>query len=340
MGSIDGTIKLSKIIPFIFLFSLFLIIIIYSGLSNSTNIHIAYCLFILSALLGLLYESKNITGSFRFAGIFITISSIISGIFILLNGEARADVFTFQMQLLLLAIVSIYLMIINLTFEKQITIRLHEGLTMVQSVAVAYWYIDASVTGEIETIINPGAAIGFGFVCHSIYHGLTRRKLTDEARTVLSFWSCASVFIFVFDNFQNLQNQNIVFPVTTLEITFSVFSFFFIGISGVYMVRNIRLLFSMISKDEDTRRKAVDIQLSRYSRDQFNPGIASILFIICLCIFGINLYFRLMPRQILIWLVFVSLPYLAAISDVIEERLYPSRRWIKRAPDPYEYEDE
>jgi len=67
-------------------------------------------------------------------------------------------------------------------------------------------------------------------------------------------------------------------------------------------------------------RKKHEEHIARYSTGQVNKLDSFLCFLYSITIYGINFYFNLLPKQIAIWIVFITFPLILNIIHLQKEK--------------------
>ena len=196
----------------------------------------------------------------------------------------------------------------------KVIIKLGEGATLLQSLAIIYWVLDTGIFGIDNIICKSFTIFTFIFSLFAIFNSLTYFILTNPFRLILSIWSSIIMLILTIDNAIK------VFYIQDVEATkylsqglLITLQYFLLGISSIYIFQNIIMLLSYFpSKGSKSYisdiKEANSMHLSRYSDRQVNAVHAFVCIILVASIYFINYKYHFLPRNVLIWLVFLLFP--------------------------------
>jgi hypothetical protein len=200
---------------------------------------------------------------------------------------------------------------------EKIIAKLTEGITLMQSIAVIYWVIDLGFMNSTYMVVKILMLIALCLALFSIYNAFSYQTLSRTSRLVLSIWSSIIMVLFAADNIYKVyQNQQIEVTQGIIQAFYIALQFFLLGVSGIYIVQNAFMLIEFLPgkyrffneqyfKDlEDLKRQ----HISRYLTQQVTRINSFLCVLITGTIFGLNYYYKLLPRNIIIWIVFVLFP--------------------------------
>jgi hypothetical protein len=234
----------------------------------------------------------------------------------------------------------IFITIAVVSYEKKIIPKLSEGITMLQSVALIYWVTDLNFIGSQYNAIRVFMVIGLIFSIYSLYNAFSYRILTNNSRFVLSFWSSLIMMVFALDNLWSLFINNKIDNSDDLGIViFNMFQYFVLGISSIYIVQNFSMVFGFLPeqgklfKNEylNNLAKFKKMHIERYSSRQVKKIYALIVLLFVSSLFGLNYYFDLLPRNFVIWIVFILYPLVLLVFELIRKKKSAPKQIIKAA---------
>jgi hypothetical protein len=175
--------------------------------------------------------------------------------------------------------------------------------------------------------------IGSLFSIFSIVNALTDLPLTKNNRFVLSLWSSIIMMFFAIDNIIRVSQNDAIETVSSLSVGFYIgLQYFLLGISSIYFLQNFFMVIEFLPgkttffnkqyfKDiKELKKKHID----RYSACQCNK-IHSLFCLVFACtIFGINYYYRIIPRNMAIWILFLIVPYFINIYEYFVSKIVTS----------------
>ena len=161
------------------------------------------------------------------------------------------------------------------------------------------------------------------FITFSFYNAFSYKPLTSFSRLILSVWSSIVMLVFSIDNIWRVYHYNVVDTTGSWDlILYNFMQYFLLGISSMFIVRNFYMIIGFFPSKEkmfnddyvDDVDELVELYIERYSDTQVKIKYSIIGFLISTTIFGLNYYFKLMPRTFFIWLSFFIYPLLIAFS--------------------------
>ncbi|WPO79959.1 hypothetical protein [Flavobacterium sp. KACC 22761] len=213
--------------------------------------------------------------------------------------------------------------------KDKIIPKLTEGITLLQSLAVFYWIWDFSYLKNHFLLLF--FIIGFiaPFWAFSVFHAFSKRELTKKSRLILSIWS---IFIFLLFSIENIirtfQNQQIENTGNLFESLYIGLQYFLLGVSSVYIVQNYCMLIAFLpSKGSFFNKKyyaeikeAKAEHINRFSTEQIKISNALFCLIFASTFFYLNHFYKAVPKNIAIWLVFVTFPILLNFYKSLKQR--------------------
>jgi len=203
---------------------------------------------------------------------------------------------------------------------------LGEGTTLLLSFAIIYWVADYGYINADSTIEKSVLILGLLLSLYTLLHAFSRLPLSRLARTVLSIWSSVIMLVFAYDNLSMVfKNQQIIDLTNMSEGFYISLQFFLLGASSAYIVSNFILLIGFLPTKNDffnasyfhRVKEFQNKHISRYSKKQVLVVHSLVCVFFCCTLFGLNYYFKLIPRHLAIWIVFISFPYALMLFDFI-----------------------
>ena len=200
--------------------------------------------------------------------------------------------------------------------------KLTEGITLMQSITIIYWIIDVSPLAYNFIIFLK--LLGLAFAIYSIYFAFNSTKISRTNRLYLSVWSSLIMLVFSIDNIYQLYHnppiENIDNPA---KAVFIASQFFLLGVSSIYIVQNYFLLDEFIPMKRKFFNKEYFLELKklkkqhidRYSTEHMNKVQWFFCLLITGAVYGFNYHFNFLPRNFVIWSVFVLFPLLVKIIE-------------------------
>ena len=224
-----------------------------------------------------------------------------------------------------------FALIAIVTHKERVTAQLHEGMTLLQTIALAYWCIDA---GALEA--KGPWSIGFlillaGLCVHSLLHAFLPLSLSRRNRLLLSLWSSCIMLFLAVDNIINVYGLGYIETSDSwTSITLIIVNYFLLGISSIYMAQNAAMLFGFLpgkgeglGKDYHKRiGELKDDHVRRYSDEQAPLGIALLCMGFAGAVFGLNMHWQWVRSNFAIWVVFLTFPWFLTLVGAF----VPNRR--------------
>lgn len=312
---------------YLFLFILFLILYAICDLNfyETDGVHLIP-LHILALISGIIFESKRITKTWTTA-VLIAIISFIStfclGLYLYhISPNSKFD-FT---QILNLSILAwpISFFILYVTFSlifnaRKIVPQLTEGITLILSISMIYWVIDNGLVRFDNIILRTFIIIVILLSLFSFYNAFSKVFLSDTKKLILSIWSSIIMMFFAIDNLSGFyHNGNAVSTNELIQGTYIAIQYFLLGISSIYMIQNFMMLIGFLpswkifffTKYSDTISELKNEHIDRYSDTQVSKSDSKFCILFVSTIFFLNYYYKIVPRQFIIWLLFVTFPFL------------------------------
>lgn len=219
----------------------------------------------------------------------------------------------------------VFFLIFIIAFNKDKVIpKLTEGITLLQSIAVIYWLLDFGFLENHNLFLLFIFSIALFFSTFSLFHSFTHTELTKTNRLILSIWSTIIFVLFAVENiirtFQNGQIEN------SENLTSGVYmsvQYFLLGVSAVYIVQNFTMLVAFLpgkgtffNKEyyKDIKKLKSD-HVNRYSLQQVHILNSLFCVIFTSGLFYINYKYKIVPKHIAIWLVFVTFPLISNLFE-------------------------
>ncbi len=219
-----------------------------------------------------------------------------------------------------------FLLIAIIEHKKLVTPRLHEGMTLLQTLALGYWTIDATDMGSLGpwTIGLLGLLVLFGL--YVVAHAFLPLTLSHGHRVVLSLWSSAIMTFLAVDNIIRIYGMGYIETTEDPDRVFLIIlSHFLLGVSSIYMAQNVMMLLGFLPSKgrffnatyfRETRALVGD-HIDRYADQQVPVGLAIFCLVYATTVFGLNLHYDLVRSNFAIWAVFASFPVLAYGTEVV-----------------------
>ncbi|MFC3810984.1 hypothetical protein [Lacihabitans lacunae] len=273
----------------------------------------------LTLMIGLLYESFRITKNWKTL-LYILLGSYILSFFFLLPGKREID-YNFHNRLLSLpyAFTCTFCFIIAITYEKVTTIKLTEGITLLQSMAFLYWTIDTNIWSASNIFIKALVVISIILSVFSIFNSLTYFILSKTIRLLLSIWSSSIMLVFSAENiFRIYRNETIIKSTFTFSTIGELLQYFLLGISAIYFTQNLILLLRFLPgkgyfSDLEELKKA---HIDRYSDLQVHFIDSLICILLSSLYYYLNYKKQFFTIHTAIWVWFIMFPIIINLKSV------------------------
>jgi hypothetical protein len=293
--------------------------IIYLGYRVVSNEQRIITISMVALLAGVLYESLRVSEKKSLVA-YIFIACLIFSLFAFLPTK-HENIYKFEKHLAVWPYIFLILFIslsALLNSEKTI-VKLGEGITLLQSISIIYWTFDYGFLNMGDWYIKPLIGIGLVFATFAIFNALTNFSLSPKTRFVLSIWSSIIMLLFGIDNtYRVYQNHAIEMAQSIPQGLFMGLQFFLLGASSIYIVQNAMMLIILIpGKDtffneqyfKDLKEHS-QAHIARYSDQQVFSGYAILCIAITGSIYWLNYTYHLLPRNMMIWSIFLLFPIL------------------------------
>jgi hypothetical protein len=213
--------------------------------------------------------------------------------------------------------------------EDRVTPQLTEGITLLQSMAVVYWVIDFGLLSTDSVRLRILMLVGLMFSLYSLFHALTHAVLSRAARLTLSIWSSVIMLLFAVDNIYAVHQNKQIEQVADLSQGLHIgLEFFLLGVSAIYVVQNALMLFRFLPASGKFFNKEYlaelqqlkEAHVKRYSEQQVHALDSLFCVVVSGTAFALNYYYRILPKNLAIWTVFVSFPLILACYARLSRR--------------------
>ncbi len=216
---------------------------------------------------------------------------------------------------------------IALSKPDKVTSRQTEGTTLIQSLALVYWFFDYNhiTNNKLINMILVGVIGTTTFF--SLINAFTKIALSEVNRLLLSIWSCIVLITFSIDNLILLFSNADINRQNDLLMNFKFgIQYFFVGVSSVYVMQNILMILAFFPQDkidyDETFSNAKKIHLDRYSNLQVSKTDSLICVLFCGLIFVLNYLYQVLPTSTSIWIVIVTFPLFLKLIKTRKENNY------------------
>jgi len=312
-----------------------IILTVYIGYRASTSERNLFSVSLVALFAGLLFESFRISDNWKIV-IYTFIGTYFVSLLSFLPGK-REYVYNFENHIEAWPYYFIFLFSIftAVTFKDKVTSKVTEGITLLLSISLIYWTIDYGFIYIDHFFVKSLLAIVLIFSVFSIIQALTYFKLSKNVRLTLSIWSSIIVLVFAIDNIISVyQNENIE---TTEHISQSIYiglQYFFLGVSVLYITQNYILVAGFLPSRNGEYKKdlkeTIKDHLARYSENQIFIGHSIICALYAVTIYSLNYKYQILPRYTMIWLVFMTFPFILRLIELTKKRTTTNNRFEYR----------
>lgn len=202
-------------------------------------------------------------------------------------------------------------------FKEKVTFKLSEGFTLLQTIAVIYWFVDCDLVDMENKLWLPVMVSGLFCSLYAAFHVFTYTHLTHTHRLLLSLWSSIVMLLFAGENIyitftlDQIENANKI-----SHAIYVAFQYFLLGICSIYMVQNFFMLLQFLPGKHRFFNDAYfkdlaelkEEHIGRYSDQQVYILHSALVVVLAGADFYINYYYQLLPRHMAIWAVFFVYP--------------------------------
>ncbi len=314
---------------YLYLFSFLFFLILYAicdfNFYETDGIHLLP-LHILALIAGIIFESKRITKTWKTAvliSIFSFIATFSLGLYLYhISPNSKFDL----TQILNLSILAwpIVFFILYVTFSlifnrRRIAPQLTEGITLMLSISMIYWVADTGLVRFDNIILRTFIIIVILLSLFSFYNAFSKVYLSDTKKLILSIWSSIIMMFFAIDNLSGFfHSGNVVSTNELIQGTYIAIQYFLLGISSIYMIQNFMMLIGFLPswkifffiEYSDTISELKNQHIDRYSDTQVSKSDSKFCILFVSTIFFLNYCFDIVSRQFIIWITFVTFPFL------------------------------
>lgn len=293
---------------------------IYIGYRASISERRLFSVSLISIFAGLLFESIRVSGNWKtvFA---IFVGTYLLSLFAFLPGK-REHTYNFEnhIEMWPYFFIFIFSIIFGAVYKDKVTAKLTEGITLMLSISLIYWAVDYGFINYHNWFSISLMVIGAILSILSVVHALTHIHLSRTNRLALSIWSTVIMFAFAIDNiirvFSNPDIENSYFS----DALYIGIQYFLLGVSAVYIMQNYMLLAAFFpSKHGKYKQNLEEIKkdhIDRYSDEQVSIAQSTICIIVLGVLYILNYKFQILPRHTMIWLVFLTFPFILHLTTV------------------------
>lgn len=290
-------------------------------LTSEYNFFISFAF--LPLLSGLFFEQKRL--GYIWKEIFVksfAAYSIVCIILLISLQNQSADYYE-EDTTVLLSIFIICFVFISIMFayhlgeNSKITAQISEGVLLLQSISLIYFFLDIGFLDEISTLPIIFLVLLIALFSLVVFHSFSSKFMNEYIKLALSI--CCTMISLIF----SILYFPIILQLGHTELTFfqdyllAFVQYFLFGISIIYTFENIWLLIRFLPDKSESgenykfRVKSLKREhIDRFSDDQLavSTSIFSILFLGG--IYFINYKMNWLPSLSLIWLIFTFFPFL------------------------------
>jgi hypothetical protein len=218
----------------------------------------------------------------------------------------------------------LFIMIVVCTKLKELSPKINETIILLQTIAIIYWTMNTDTLDFSSWVVDLIILIGFFLGLFALFQAFSYKPYTKTDKLLLSIWSSMVIFLIGFDNANKVlgigQIEN---AKNTLHITILTAQYFVLGISSIYICSNLVMVFSLFAgrgkMTTKEYRKGMnelkEMHASRVETRQLKRINAFTVLLFTTAIFTINYYFKLLPANFLIWLVFILFSVIVFFYD-------------------------
>jgi hypothetical protein len=307
-------------------------VIIIGVLGLALTIYIAYRasisdkelfpLSLLALFAGLLFESFRVSDNWK-SVVEIFVGSYVFSLLTFLPGK-REQHYNFEnhIQTWPYFFLCFFALAYAIFYKEKVTTKLTEGLTLLLSISFIYWIVDYGFTNYHNWFAITLLIIASLLSMFAIINALTHFHLEKKVRLILSVWSSVILFAFAVDNIIRVfTNTNIDSSKHISDRIFLGLQYVLLGMSAVYIMRNLTLLTSFFpSKNGNYREdleENIDNHINRFSDQQVHIGHAFFCILYAGTFYLLNYRYQLLPRHTMIWLVLVTFPVVIQMQKLV-----------------------
>lgn len=210
--------------------------------------------------------------------------------------------------------------------KDKIIPRLTEGITLLQSIAIIYWVVDFGLLKTHNIFLIYLMLNGLIFSAFSIFHAFTKTELTRTNRLILSIWSTIIVLLFAAENVFKTISYNLENTDNLTTGVYGSLQYFLLGVSSFYIVQNFIMLVSFLPKkgtffNKEYYKELEELKkdhIERYSFEQVSIRHSLFCIIFTTIIFYLNYYYKVLPKHIAIWAVFVTFQIISNFYEYLK----------------------
>jgi hypothetical protein len=283
----------------------------------STSEHKTLSISYIALLIGVLFESFRISDNWK-SVIYLFIGSLLFSLICFIPYKNEAD-YLFENHLknwpyyflIFFAVVS------SIFNSEKTTIKLTEGLTLIQTISVIYWLLDYGIYNLDNWGTKISLVIILIFSIMSVFHSLSYHILTRTTRLILSIWSSIIMLLFATDNIYRVFNYGEIENSKYFSQSFYIgIQYFLLGVSSIYIIQNIIMLIGFFpgkgtffnAQYFKELRELKKEHIERYSEKQVNIFHSIFCILLTGTFYYLNYKYQYFPRHTTIWIGFILFP--------------------------------
>lgn len=216
------------------------------------------------------------------------------------------------------AFCGVFALFAAIAFRKEIMAQLHEGITLLQALAFAYWLVDINGASIPGPFMSAAFVLVVLFTSYVIIHALLPISLSTRSRLWLSIWSSCILLVLAIDNIVRVAQLGYIEDAEEIShILVIVLNYVLLGVSSFYMMQNALMLFEFLPEKGESRtarrkriRQLKEDHVTRYSDEQLPTWSALGCVIFCCTIYTMNFIYGWVHRSFMIWMVLFAFPFI------------------------------
>lgn len=302
------------------------------GLSKhgqSNGLLVPFAVFAL--LSGVIFEGRRLAGKWS-SVFFISLGSFAFSLISFLPGKREHPyIFDNHVTSWPYFFLIIFVFIAVVVYKDKVTLRLTEGITLLQSIALIYWLIDEKIFEQTNWFIYLLMGFVALFTLIVVLNAFTHLHLGRTTRLTLSLWSSLIMLVFAFDNIYKTFQNRAIEEAPTLDEKMIIFAeFFLLGVSSIYLLQNFLMLIGFLPGrgtffNREYFRDIKELKndhIERYSEDQVKIFHSFFVLVIVGTAFYLNYHYSILPRNLAIWSVFFIMPLLLDVIGLVGRKNY------------------
>lgn len=311
--------------PYMIVLSIILLCIsIFIGFYLHTTHKIAVPISVFAIIAGVLFESKRLSDKWE-PIIVCTLLSFIFSFLIFLPGKRDHD-YHIENHIFMwpFAFIIIFSLMSIAFHGNKVTAKLTEGITLLQSIAIVYWFFGCGFVHMHNWFAFLIMGIGLIFVLLAVLNAFTYIHLSRTNRLILSIWSSIIMMLFALDNIiRTFHNKQIEKTSELSQGLYIALQYFLLGVSLIYIIKNLMMLAGFLPRKNkffnkeyyDAINKLKNEHIERYSEHQVHILHSLLCVILAGSVFTFNYYYHILPGNLIIWIMFILFPYIIVLLD-------------------------